>query len=160
MRERLLSSPPSAAYLFTLSRPRQFRAHPPAETHGGEAQLVADSRNARDSRERRISVDDRHDRVDEGWPLARSFARLLSGGRIESPVSHLASHRNASPRLASPRSRIAAASAASRQEYRKGCVTHSTRASIARGCRRWQLSFSVFFPFTVRSVFLSHPSVC
>lgn len=47
--------PPSAAYPFippASPSPSQPRAHPPAETHGGEAEPVADSSNARATRGR------------------------------------------------------------------------------------------------------------
>lgn len=65
-----------------------------------------------------------------GCSLARSFARSREGG--SAPVSsRLVSfaHRRSLHRLA--------------PGILRGCVTHSTRASIARGCKRWQLSLSL-----------------
>lgn len=85
---------------------------------------------------------------------ARSLARSREGGSALLP--HLTSSRLASPRHASHR----LASFAHRRSLHRlapgiprGCVTHSIRASIARGCRRWQpsLSLSLSFPLSLPS---------
>lgn len=80
--------------------------------------------------------DGRHDRADEGWLLARSLSRGRIGSCLTSP--RLASHRLASFAHRRSLHRLAPG-------IPRGCVTHSTRASIARGCRRWQLSLSLSF---------------
>lgn len=80
-------------------------------------------------------------RADEGWSLARSFAR--KGGLV-----FVLSHLHTSPRLV----RVSPPSSSSfrTRNNRRGCVTHSTRASMARGCKKgggFFLSPSLFLSF-------------
>jgi len=113
----------------------------PARSSGRDARRKSGARNARATREKEGSHDGRSQ---PRRPRGGRSRRGRIGPRLVS--SRLISSRIASSRLVSfahpfspPRSR----------NTRRGCVTHSTRASIARGCRRWRPSPS--FSLCVRA---------
>lgn len=117
---------------------RTLRPRRTAEKRSLSRTLATRARLAREKDLR----DGRHDRANEGWSVARSLAR---SSHIASPRLVSFAHRRSLRRLA--------------PGIPRGCVTHSTRASIARGCRRWRLFLflSLSFPFLYVSPFLSSP---